>query len=278
MALQSVNIDVPEFNRRLTIPFRPMTWVPQGPASASLPYLGCMTGYLGNVYLKIPFDNSAIGWLNPIDRTKDSDASLTVKNTWGLQYKADEIHRLRSNLSRIVLSDAAREELFQSIFADFSPTQSPSLTWQKVEKDGKYPNGPTFVMIADNINAYTPEFPKNSGVADNSAVQNVKTYDFVQWLISGKRGIVMGSPVGRNQHHQSKQNFSLTQFWVWIPPQHCPFVLPNSWFISGTETVPTEQTWYDDVRKNLPHLKTTEEVISGLFRGAKPPMFSNPVV
>lgn len=130
------------------------------------------------------------------------------------------------------------------------------------------PSGPTFVVMSDNINSYTPEFPKSSGIHDSSKIEGFKTSDFVQWLIRNNYGIVVGSPVGRNHWHQNSENFSLVQAWFWIPPHHASFTVPDSHYITGLNQQVSWDKWYDDIRKTDGMSKRTNEQIDArLWKG-----------
>jgi hypothetical protein len=134
------------------------------------------------------------------------------------------------------------------------------------------PKGPTFIVLSDNINSYTPEFPKNSGIHDPGKIaKGFKTSDFVLWLVKNKCGIIVGSPVGRNHWHQNSENFSLVQAWFWVPPHHAKFTAPGSHFVAGLELQPTWDQWYDDVRKTADGMasRTNEQMDARMWKGGK---------
>lgn len=63
----------------------------------------------------------------------------------------------------------------------------------------------------------------------------------------------MGSPISRNHFHQSSQNFSLVQAYVWIPPQFARYTCPDSWFVSGDEQIPAYGPWENKITKACGH-------------------------
>lgn len=277
----TVECRFPSINRIARLVCSPTQSLPAGAEGPSF-YLGCHTGAIGNVYLKIPEGSSAsLGdWLHVLDKSKENDADLYSKTTFGKAYKTEEIVALKKALETYELPEDERAKLFKQVAAPFIHElgKHMSTTWQPKGDPNFYPYGPTFVVLADNINAYTPDFPKNSGIASHGHVRNCKTSDFAKWLRDSKTGVLVGSPIGRNQHHGSPKNFSLTQMWIWTPPQHCGFLLPESWFISGTEAMPKSEDWYNKVKVSLPHLKTPAEINTAIFKEGKPPIFTRPQI
>lgn len=278
--MYQVECKFPEFNRVATLFCNPTEHYPQGGEQPS-PYLGCMTGYVGNVYVRMPTGGSQLSnFIRVLDTTKEPAEAVFIKSSFGKVISQEEITRISNAIATYQLPEEERVKLFKAIAAGFTKElgKGMSTTWQPAGDAKYYPMGATFVMLADNINSYTPDFPKNSGIASSGHIKNCKTSDFANWLRDSKTGVLVASPIGRNQHHGSPKNFSLTQMWIWVPPQHCGFLLPESWYISGTEQMPKTEEWYEKVTHNLPHLKTQAEIDQAIFKGGKPPIFTRPQI
>lgn len=277
-----VTAKFPDLNRTAALVCHPTLYTPPDVVAAQ-PYMGCHTGWIGNVYLKIPADPDLVGnWLKVSDSTKETQDSLYTTTSWGKRYREEEVAKITNAMNGdYLMPDEDRFKLFEQIAKQYDhplDKRHISTTWQTPLKTGQYPLGPTFIVLSDNINSYTPDFPKNSGIAGHGHIKNVKTSDFVQWLVNTRRGVVVGSPIGRNQHHQTAKNFSMTQMWIWVPPQHCHFLLPGSFFMSAPELLPSKEQWYEDTKGNLPHLKTEDDVNKAIFKGGKAPVFTRPEI
>lgn len=201
-----------------------------------------------------------LGFYPKWDDVKTLSTGEKVKfalDTWGVA-KSGDVEVIKKALQEWRISEEEKDRLFGVIANSFGKIRTTRENSYGPTSAGT-PSGPTFVVMSDNINSYTPEFPKNSGIHTADKIANgLKTSDFVQWLIKKNFGIVVGSPVGRNHWHQNSENFSLVQAWFWIPPHHAGFVAPDSHFISGLNHQPDWDKWYEDVRKTDGMSKRTD--------------------
>lgn len=211
------------------------------------PYFGCHCTYMNNIKVQ-PDWNS----LTKLDGTK------VPTDQWGGGPRTGkgEIQKL---LDAYVIPQEIKEDIFKGLLARYVP-KGPGLqnTDSYVPRIGPY--GPTFVLMSDNINSWTPDFPKDSGIHSPTIVKGLKTSEFAQWLMDNEIGIVIASPIGRNQFHQTKENFSLTRAWIWMPPGHAYYAMPDSARVTGTKVQPTRQGWMEDILVTMPHLEEQAKI------------------
>lgn len=231
----------PEIDRQIILECRPnnnIDFKNHGPD------MGCHVLWLAGMYLRI-FDWKTLKDMKGVD--------IPIEKTqWGPTVGATERQKVIEALGKWTISDADRKGIYDKVISGYTREGSNA------------PSGPTFVLMSDNVNSHTPEFPKHSGIPQADAAPHFKTYHFVQYLCKNRIGFVMGSPIGRNQYHQSNANFSLTQAYIWIPPNFVKYACPASWFMSGRDQLPSWEKWYEDVGKRL-HLKE-EEINPRLFK------------
>lgn len=182
--------------------------------------LGCHIALLSNMYLKL--DTNTIKSIDPKVSIKKGDFNGYEAAAW-----------LYPHIKKYEIPMAEKERIWSGVLEYFEK-----------EPDIDRPRGFTFVAMSDNVNSYSKTFPNNSGIAIPDVLPRFKTSDFVEWLIAKKIGVVTGSPIGRNQYHQSSgKNYSMTQAWLWMPPHFCPTAAPGTAFHSNLGALPTEEEW-----------------------------------
>lgn len=197
-------------------------------ADNALLNIGCHAACLSNIYLEASV--SKIESRNP--------------NRFGKQADWDELAEIQKEIARYELPKDERIRLFNEIIRRVYKGRGNSYEGSKEQ-----PLGYTFVFMSDTVNSYSEAFPKNSGIHKEYCVPRFKTADFVDYLRENNIGVVVGSPISRNQYHQSYANFSLTQAFIWIPPNFAGVAAPNSWFISGLEQLPSLPKWIETTCK-----------------------------
>lgn len=229
------------------------------------PYFGCHCSYINNITVR-PDWNSV--------KLLDGKSAPQKTDSWGNKTPNLDIKRLYAEYE---MPMDVKEGIFKEILARYVP-KNPGLQVGDGYVTRIGPHGITFVFMSDNINSYTPDFPKYSGIGDESVAKGLKTSEFAQWLMDNEIGIVTASPIGRNQFHQTAKNFSLTRAWIWMPPGHAYYAMPDSQRVTGLKAMPSRAGWMEDILATLPHLKDqakTEglEAVIGkqLFKGGKIP-------
>lgn len=203
--------------------------------------LGCHVGLLSNMYLRL--DKSSVA---PLDATKSSKKE---SNDFGESYGW-----LNKYIKKVRLAEEEKVRIWTEVVHAVCGERQP-----------EHPRGFSFIFLSDNMNSYSEVFPNNSGLSIGDALPMFKTSDFVNWLIAEKIGVVVASPIARNQYHQQgSENFSMTQAFIWMPPHFCPTAAPNTAFMSNLSSLPSESEWRRQVK-----IKCNTDLDEKLWRDGK---------
>jgi len=100
----------------------------------------------------------------------------------------------------------------------------------------------TFVLMGDCVNKDTPCRPYYGRGSGGKFKFEFHTSTLVEYLIKYRIGTMYCSPIGKNVRHNSPEDFSLSQMWIWIPEYAYEFIIPNSAQMFNPQE-PDRETW-----------------------------------
>jgi hypothetical protein len=253
---KKVLVEIPSINRKCECSFHYSTAKISGSFAA-----GCHASTISGISL-------TADWSTYACITPEKDPIASTKDRWGtISLNPEEAKKWQSAFIRGEYDPKIRDQVFRLVADGYD---------QYYKEDGHHygpktkgmPEGISIVIMTDNMNSYTPEFNKSSGISNAEKLCGFKTSDFVQWLVENKIGIVTASPITRNRWHQDPENFSQVQAWMWIPPNFTKYTVPDSHFISNLAAAPTKEQWLKDAKKDTKKEKLTDEEFEArVFKG-----------
>lgn len=222
--------EFPKINRKVAF---------QSNRQASVLGLGCHCGSISSVYAS--FGSGYYGANNGknieiLDKGLEKPIAFR-KDTYGSTYvaSAEEYKKITDHFKEIDLkaSDFS-EDLYKGLIEGCATTP----LW----------------VLSDVINWGTPVRAPLPGPSTEYLYQAYgNTGNFVKYLIEGRIGYVLASPIIQNPNHRSGSNYSLNQGWFWIPPNHLERAIDVSEAFGGDQ-FPSKEAWAEIISKDLCYL------------------------